>query len=301
MGAATGSGLGGQSVRGPPPGVDDAVHGRRNDLVTGIAGLLLTALILAGFLTPETPSASDSAEGIARALTTDRAGHQLSLFLGFLADVASSCSSPACGAACGGTRAPAAWRRRCSARRGCLRRHHPDLRGPLPGPAHGRRRAVRPGGAARHGGPPRLGGIEHRPGRRGDVPGRGVRQPEHPGAAGVDRLAGRGGGVPADREHGRDLRVRHGRGRHRARRLPRLPAVPGLDAGDQHRPAAAEGAADRTGRERTSGHGDVGGLAGAPLSPRAGRPRGPGWPPACGWPAPAWPAAGRRRSSPSPR
>lgn len=88
MGAATGSGIGDQSVTGPPPGVDDAVRGRRYDLVAAIAGLLFTALILGSFFTPETPSATDSAEEIARAMTADRAGHQVSLFLGFLADVA---------------------------------------------------------------------------------------------------------------------------------------------------------------------------------------------------------------------
>jgi hypothetical protein len=53
-----------------------------------VAGLVFVVLILAGFFTPDTPAADSSAEEMAAQLGADRMGHQLSLFLGFLADMA---------------------------------------------------------------------------------------------------------------------------------------------------------------------------------------------------------------------
>jgi hypothetical protein len=69
--------------RGPHDGV-----GARWDRIAAIAGLLFVVLVVASFFTPSTPDSGSSAEQLATAITDDRAGHQLSLLLGFLADIA---------------------------------------------------------------------------------------------------------------------------------------------------------------------------------------------------------------------
>jgi hypothetical protein len=45
-------------------------------------------LVVASFFTPSTPASGSSVERIARALTDDRAGHQMALLLGFLTAIA---------------------------------------------------------------------------------------------------------------------------------------------------------------------------------------------------------------------
>jgi hypothetical protein len=69
-------------------GHDDLGRGARWDRITALAGLLFVVLIVASFFTPETPDSGSSAEELAAAITDDRAGHQMSLLLGFLADIA---------------------------------------------------------------------------------------------------------------------------------------------------------------------------------------------------------------------
>ncbi|NEK60043.1 hypothetical protein GCU56_19490 [Geodermatophilus sabuli] len=76
------------SAVGAPPVVDDGRRARTWDLVAAAAGLLLIAFFVASFFTPGTPSAENAGDVIASELTADRSGHQFSLFLGFLADVA---------------------------------------------------------------------------------------------------------------------------------------------------------------------------------------------------------------------
>jgi hypothetical protein len=67
---------------------DDLERGARWDRITAIAGLLFVVLVVASFFTPETPDSGGSAEELAAAISDDRAGHQMSLLLGFLADIA---------------------------------------------------------------------------------------------------------------------------------------------------------------------------------------------------------------------
>jgi hypothetical protein len=50
--------------------------------------LVFTALVVSSFFTPDTPSTDTPAEEIAAQLSGDRTAHQLSLLLGFLADIA---------------------------------------------------------------------------------------------------------------------------------------------------------------------------------------------------------------------
>ncbi|MFD2090810.1 DUF4386 family protein [Blastococcus deserti] len=71
--------------RGAHGGVDTAM---RWDRIAAVAGLLYVALIVATFFTPETPDSGASAQELATSLTENRAGHQLSLLLGFLAGIA---------------------------------------------------------------------------------------------------------------------------------------------------------------------------------------------------------------------
>ncbi len=73
---------------GAPPAVDDGRRARAGDLAAAAAGLLLIVFFVAGFFTPGTPTAENAGDAIAAELAADRSGHQLSLFLGFLADVA---------------------------------------------------------------------------------------------------------------------------------------------------------------------------------------------------------------------
>jgi hypothetical protein len=61
--------------------------GHQWDRLAGIAGLIFIALLVVSFFTPETPAADTPAEEMARLITADSAGHELSLFLSFLSDV----------------------------------------------------------------------------------------------------------------------------------------------------------------------------------------------------------------------
>jgi len=84
-----GSDVGGPSVTGRSPvGVDVAARERRTDLVAALAGLAMIALIVVSFFTPSTPMPDQSPEDIATQLTGDRSGHQLSLLLSSLGDIA---------------------------------------------------------------------------------------------------------------------------------------------------------------------------------------------------------------------
>jgi hypothetical protein len=58
------------------------------DLVAAVAGLVFFALLIASFFTPDTPSAEDGGTAIAASIAEDRTGHQWSLLLGFLSDIA---------------------------------------------------------------------------------------------------------------------------------------------------------------------------------------------------------------------
>jgi len=60
----------------------------RWDRIAAAAGLLFVVLVVASFFTPSTPDYGSSAEELAAGLTDERAGHQMSLLLGFLADIA---------------------------------------------------------------------------------------------------------------------------------------------------------------------------------------------------------------------
>lgn len=86
MEARTGSDPGTQTGRGPMARAGD--HHIRADRIAGIAGLIFIALFIAGVFTPSTPMATDPPDQIAAELITDRTGHQWSLLLGFLADIA---------------------------------------------------------------------------------------------------------------------------------------------------------------------------------------------------------------------
>jgi hypothetical protein len=84
MEARAGEGVGGGILhRG-----DSHARAREWDRIAAIAGLVFIALIIASFFTPETPSPGASADEIARAVNADRTGHQWSLLLGFLSDIA---------------------------------------------------------------------------------------------------------------------------------------------------------------------------------------------------------------------
>lgn len=90
MAGRAGAGAGGPAVAGRRSydGGDVAVQARRWDQVTAIAGIVFIALVVASFFTPDTPSADSSTETIAAALAADRSAHQVSLLLGFVADIA---------------------------------------------------------------------------------------------------------------------------------------------------------------------------------------------------------------------
>ena len=68
--------------------VEDDERVARWDRITAIVGLIFLVLIVARFFTPSTPASGSSVERIARALTDDRAGHQMALLLGFLTAIA---------------------------------------------------------------------------------------------------------------------------------------------------------------------------------------------------------------------
>ncbi|TFV86682.1 hypothetical protein E4P40_12650 [Blastococcus sp. CT_GayMR20] len=69
-------------------GHGDLERGARWDRITALAGLLFVLLVLASFFTPDTPDFDSSPEELAAALTDERSGHQMSLLLGFLSDIA---------------------------------------------------------------------------------------------------------------------------------------------------------------------------------------------------------------------
>jgi hypothetical protein len=68
--------------------MDDAQRAHTWDMVAAVAGLVFFVLVVASFFTPETPMADDGGEAIAADIAADRTGHQWSLLLGFLADIA---------------------------------------------------------------------------------------------------------------------------------------------------------------------------------------------------------------------
>lgn len=84
MEARAGSGTGGPVVAG---GAGGSTAPQRWDRLAGIAGIVFIALLVASFFTPETPDADTAAEEMAATLTADAAGHELSLFLAFVADI----------------------------------------------------------------------------------------------------------------------------------------------------------------------------------------------------------------------
>jgi hypothetical protein len=85
MEARAGSGMSGPAVAGGTP--HDGVEARWDRIAAG-AGLLFVLLVVASFFTPSTPEYPSTADELAASLTDDRAGHQMSLLLGFLADIA---------------------------------------------------------------------------------------------------------------------------------------------------------------------------------------------------------------------
>ncbi|MGY1770056.1 hypothetical protein [Blastococcus sp. SYSU D00813] len=58
------------------------------DLVAAVAGLVFVVLVVASFFTPGTPMADEGGAAIAADIAADRTGHQWSLLLAFLGDVA---------------------------------------------------------------------------------------------------------------------------------------------------------------------------------------------------------------------
>jgi hypothetical protein len=86
MDTSTGSDVGGPVARGTSTGDDP--QGRMWDQEAGVAGLIFIALVVAGFITPATPASDSSPAELAGTLTGELTGHQWSVFLGFLADVA---------------------------------------------------------------------------------------------------------------------------------------------------------------------------------------------------------------------
>ncbi|UOY00424.1 hypothetical protein [Blastococcus sp. PRF04-17] len=78
---------------GGPPGTGRTgeTSGERRsrwDRITAIAGLLFFLLVVASFFTPDTPEFDIGPDQLASALSEDRTGHQMSLLLGFLSDIA---------------------------------------------------------------------------------------------------------------------------------------------------------------------------------------------------------------------
>ena len=78
-----------QPQDGPTPGqVRPEGATGRPDRWAAVAGLVFTALVVASIFTPDVPSSDSPAEDIAAELAADSAAHQISLLLGFLADIA---------------------------------------------------------------------------------------------------------------------------------------------------------------------------------------------------------------------
>jgi hypothetical protein len=88
MEARSGAETGGPGIVGRAAYVDNGEHATRWDRITAITGLLFVALVVGSFFTPSTPDPGSSAGQLATAITDDRAGHQMSLLLGFLSDIA---------------------------------------------------------------------------------------------------------------------------------------------------------------------------------------------------------------------
>jgi hypothetical protein len=81
----------GADVGGPHRGWaarDEHWRGRVWDQVGGVAGLVFVVLVIATFFTPGTPTSGESPDNLAAALSDDLTGHQWSLLLGFLSNVA---------------------------------------------------------------------------------------------------------------------------------------------------------------------------------------------------------------------
>ncbi|WP_448626102.1 DUF4386 family protein [Geodermatophilus sp. URMC 64] len=68
-------------------GTVEVAAARRWDLIAGVGGVVFVVLVIVSFFTPSTPASDESVDVIARAIEADRAGHQWSVFLGFLADL----------------------------------------------------------------------------------------------------------------------------------------------------------------------------------------------------------------------
>lgn len=80
----------GSGVNGPAVSSgmrDDGVEASW-DRITAAAGLLFIVLVVASFFTPDTPEYGSTAEQLAAGLADERTGHQMSLLLGFLSDIA---------------------------------------------------------------------------------------------------------------------------------------------------------------------------------------------------------------------
>jgi hypothetical protein len=67
---------------------EDVERAARWDRITALAGLIFVLLVIASFFTPDTPDFDSAPEALAAALTDERSGHQMSLLLGFLGDIA---------------------------------------------------------------------------------------------------------------------------------------------------------------------------------------------------------------------
>lgn len=89
MEAGAGTGTGGPAVAGRRShDGGDHDQARRWDQGGAVAGLVFIGLILISFFTPDTPGIDSSAEELAAGLTAERSGHQISLLVGFLGDIA---------------------------------------------------------------------------------------------------------------------------------------------------------------------------------------------------------------------
>jgi hypothetical protein len=85
MGSSSDRNVGGRSLAGRTA---DGGAGQRWDRIAAIAGLVFIVLIVASFFTPETPASDTPAEEMAATIVADQAGHELSIFLAFLGDIA---------------------------------------------------------------------------------------------------------------------------------------------------------------------------------------------------------------------
>jgi hypothetical protein len=83
------SGMPAETAAGIDTRYDDDAHRAHSwDRIAAVAGIAFFVLVVASFFTPETPMADDGGQAIAADIAADRTGHQWSLLLGFLADLA---------------------------------------------------------------------------------------------------------------------------------------------------------------------------------------------------------------------